>query len=300
MHHASFKPCTSFTRVLPGLAAALALAAVLPACDVPDTLEPPAADDESLPELPELTAEELAALQARATVASFTVADSGRITIVGTPDRSVLAYQVSGGRVADDVLLQLIDAQQASPAEVFLALAEPGAAVPEPLLAEHRARAARDPQVGAVPRQLAYVLPRLIEPENLGCHAGGGEPIEFDDWEGDWLERFACINVSEPYSTTTRNTADGIAGYLVAGDLQGRALSACNAAWNDVAVAYYVNDGAPGPTSPFTFIGGTTLEEFDGVHLYSTGSAPGYLMRVNHSHPDPDTYVGYGRRGNGC
>ncbi|MFZ6179606.1 hypothetical protein [Nannocystis pusilla] len=62
----------------------------------------------------------------------------------------------------------------------------------------------------------------------------------------------------------------------------------------------FLNDGAPGPTSPFTFIGGTTLEEFDGVHLYSTGSAPGYLMRVNHSHPDPDTYVGYGRRGNGC
>mgnify|MGYP000570740837 CR=1 FL=1 len=44
----------------------------------------------------------------------------------------------------------------------------------------------------------------------------------------------------------------------------------------------------------------TPVEDFDAVHLHSNGAGPLYRMGVSHSHPDPKTYVAYGRCGGAC
>lgn len=285
---------------------AVAAAALLSACVEADSTDgaPPASDEAvaAFAEPPQLTAEQLAALRAEVTIASLPVLQAGRVEIVdaSTLDGAAFSYIVTGGQSVTDVMRQLLTDQRASPAEVFLALAEPGAEVPAPLLADHRARAELDPEASPQPRQLAYAMPRVIERDNNGCLAAGAEPQSFSSWIADWKDRFKYSYFTLGQETSARNTSDGTTEYYVASDSQGRVMSACNAAWNDMNVVYWALTNIPGDFYPFTLLGVANLDAFNEVHLYSTGNGPMHRMSIVHASPDPDTYVAYGRCYWGC
>lgn len=301
--------CISRNSILPllnpraarGLLAALLLAGCAE-LDSPDESQL-AADDAELefPPTPDLDADTLAALQGERTVASLPVAGAGTVEIVdaGLPGAPAYTYLALGGRRTTDLLDQLVAAQGATPAEVFLALAEPARPLPERLLADHRTRAAADPSLDDEPRRLSYTTPRTFENDNHDCLGNGGNPKSFANWLSDWDDRFEFINFKQPNRFTARNTSDGGTNYGLSGDYFGRVLSACNAANNDVLVYYWAVTNAPGIYYPYSFVAAAALDSFDASHLYETGkNLWPYVMTVGHTHPDPDTYVAYGRCGN--
>lgn len=243
---------------------------------------------------PQLSQAELAALLAEQTVAALPVAGAGRIDIVavatsGAPEYTYIAV---GGRATTEVLRELVVDQEATAAEVFVALADADLPVPEVLLADHRARAGDD-----APRSLVYVAPRTFELDSLDCYGTSGNPQSFSSWVLDWADRFEFINFKQPYKYTARNTSDDGGSYFIPADGFGRVMSACNAGDNDIGVVFWALTSIPGPTYPYTFAGGSGLDAFEAAHLFSTGGSFPYVMSVNHTHPDPDTYVAYGRCG---
>lgn len=279
----------------------------LAACDDPDA--PADAPIEALDELPELplppapSADEIAALQAERRAASLPIGQAGRVDIVdiggpGAPPH--YTYFTVGGGLPADVLKQLVHEQGATPAEVFVALAEDGAAVPGALLADHRTRAEADPELDPTPRRLAYTTLRTygLDIDNHECLGANGNPKSFVNWRTDWVNRFQSTFFKPPYQYD-QNQDDGQTGYSVPGDATGRVLSACNAAQNDIGVVYWMYTGAPG--APYTMLWALPIDSFDAVHFFSDLSGPPYLMTVHHTHPDPNTYVAYGKCGNiGC
>lgn len=300
--------CISRNSILPllnpraarGLLAALLLAGCAD-LDSPDESQLAADDaDREFAPPPRLTAAEIAALRAERTVASLPVDGAGYIEIAdaGAPGAPEYTYIAVGGRRTTDLLDELVTSQGATPAEVFLALAEPDQALPERLLADHRARAAADPGLDDEPRRLSYTAFRALDLDNNDCLGNGGNPKSFANWLSDWDDRFEFINFKQPHRYTARNTADGGTGYFIPADGFGRVMSACNAGDNDIGVVYWALTSAPGPTYPYTFMAAATLDPFDAAHLYSTGGALPQLMAVHHTSPGPDTYVAYGRCGN--
>lgn len=271
---------------------------LLAACGEPEA--PDGAELQGLDEpaefapLPELSRAELAALVAEHTVASLPVAGAGRVDIVeietsGAPEYTYIAV---GGPATTEVLRELVVDQGATAAEVFLALADAALPVPEVLLADHRARAGDE-----APRALVYVAPRTFELDDLDCHGNSGNPQSFSSWVLDWADRFEFINFKQPYKYTNRNTSDGGTSYYIAADGFGRVMSACNAGDDDIGVGFWALTTIPGPNYPYTFVGAAALDSFEAVHMFSTGPSFAYLMTVSHTHPDPDTYVAYGRCG---
>lgn len=308
MHREFTTPRTLSTLHPSRLRGALSLAlgaALLAACadDDADDAVPDDAFAETLPEPPQLTAEELAALRAEVTIASLPVGGAGTVDIVdtGAPDAPALVYVAAGGGGVTEVLRQLIAEQHATPAEVFLALADAGAALPERLLVDHRARAGREPGLGLVPRRLDVVMPRNLEIQANECLGSGGNPQTFDSWVDDWWDRFGHIQVGAASIADALNNAGGATAYYVGSDSEGRALSACNAADNDAGVSYWRLTTIPGSLYyPYSYVWAATLSPFKAAHLYSTGADLPYRMIVHHTHPDPETYVAYGRCGAGC
>lgn len=295
-------PAPRSSRLRPGLGLAAAL--LFTACDDPGP-DPDAAPEAEAAqalevELPSLTPQEIAALRAERSVASLPVDRAGSVEIVnsGTAEAPAYVYIAVGGPLLNDVLRQLVDEQGATPAEVHLALAD-GDPLPEALAADHRARAEQDPAVSARPRRLAYVTPRSITSDDRYCLGSGGNPENFGDWLGDWEQSFGTyFNPSYQYDDI--NMVDGGTAYTIAADSNGRVMSSCNAAHNDVMVSFWSLTFIPGLYYPYSFVWAENLEDFDAVHLHSNGAGPLYRMGVSHSHPDPKTYVAYGRCGGAC
>lgn len=275
-----------------------ALALALPACDPDESpVEDLAAADEiaaAAVELPEVTADDIAAALAERRIASLPVAGAGRIDIVdiaatGAPN---YAYFTVGGQAATDALQQLVDDQRATPAEVFLALAEDE--LPDALLADHRARAEEDPELSGEPRRLNFVAPRTFDTDINGC------PGSLGAWVGSWATRFEGGYFTDGFQTTGKNTSNPGTTYYVAADSGGRVMSACNSSTNEVMVVYWALTFQPGLYYPYTLLWGNELGTIEATHMFSKGSGPVFGMSVSHPSPDPETYFAYGRCGGGC
>jgi hypothetical protein len=248
-------------------------------------------------DLPILTDAEIAAVQAERRVATLTPTGSGRLELIniGDADAPEIAYVQIGSRQLGEILHQLVEEQEATPAEVFLALADAGEEVPELLVRDHEAR------VASQPRALDYEVPRLIETVANECLGAGGNPQSLANWVADWTDRFRFINTSVGNEFNAQNVANGGTAYHVSPDTQGRVLSACNAAQNDPQVSYWVLSNVPGVYYPYTFLWATNVDSFDAVHMYIDGGSGSLLrMIVGHSHPSPKTYVATGRCNSGC
>lgn len=302
--HIIASPSPRSSRLAAVLRASLGLSAAVlaAACEEPDPDASPQAEAAQAPETepPRLTAEQIDALRAERSVASLPVGQAGSIEIVnsGAAEAPEYVYFTVGGPLLREVLRQLVDEQGATPAEVYLALAD-GGPLPEALAEDHRARAEQDPALSAQPRQLVYVMPRSISSDNHDCLGSGGNPMNFGGWLNDWRQSFgAYFNPSYEYNDI--NTADGGTSYSIAPDSNGRVMSACNAAHNEVQVSFWSLTFIPGLYYPYSFVWAEYLDDFDAVSLYSTGTGPLYRMVVGHTHPDPNTYVAYGRCGGAC
>lgn len=252
--------------------------------------------------VPALSDAEIAAVQAERRVATLTPTRAGRLELinVGDADEPSIAYVQVGGRQLGQILHQLVDEQEATPAEVFLALADEGEELPELLLRDHEARVAAEARDEVEPRALAVVLPRTLEEEHHGCLGSGASAMPLSSWVSDWIGRFRFINSSAGNEFNTQNTADGGTSYYVSADSNGRVLSACNAAQNDPTISYWLLTNIPGPYYPFTLLWAQSIDSFDAVHLYEKSSAALMRMGVSHSHPSPKTYVATGRCNGGC
>ena len=302
--HIIASPSPRSSRLAAVLRASLGLSAAVlaAACEEPGPDASPQAEAAQAPatEPPRLTAEQIDALRAERSVASLPVGQAGSIEIVnsGAAEAPDYVYITVGGAPVTDALRQLVDEQGATPAEVYLALAD-GGPLPEALAEDHRARAEQDPALSDQPRRLAVVMPRSVTPENHECLGSGGNPMDSDDWLGDWAQSFAAY-FNPPYTYDDINTANGGTSYYIAAESGGRVMSACNAAHNEVQVSFWSLTSIPGPYYPYSFVWAGYLDDFDAVHLHSTGTGPLYRMVVGHTHPDPNTYVAYGRCGGAC
>jgi hypothetical protein len=279
---------------------ALALA-TFTACDAEPNDAAPADDGTAIaapePAAPELDEATRAALQAERHIATLTPTSKGRLELIniGDADDPQVAYVQIGSRQLGQILHRLVNEQGATPAEVFLALADADAALPELLDRDHAARVAH------APRKLGFVAPRVeLEYDANECLGSGGNPLSLSSWVADWTDRFRFIYTSVGNEFSAQNTANGTTSYSVNPDVVGRVLSACNAAQNDPYVSFWALTYAPGPQYPYTYLWGAPIDSFDAVHLHDDSSGVVLRMAVGHGHPSPKTYVATGRCNGGC
>jgi len=246
-----------------------------------------------------LTSEEIDAVQRERRIASLPTV-GGRIDIVdaGTEGEAAFVYVSVGGPLLDELLAELVEQQGATPAEVFLSLADDATELPPSLLEDHLARVEEGLATRGTPERLHYVAPRTLENEHHGCYGSGTSAQSFSSWVEEWDAQFSYEYTRDGYEYQHRNTADGVEMYTVGGDIDGRVLSACNASDNDSAVSYWIYNTGAGPD--FLPFWADSIDRFDAVHFYTVGWGLPYKMAVSHTHPSPDTYVAVGRCGNNC
>lgn len=208
---------------------ALASLFAVTACDEDETtdVEGPAGigeiqhSDGPLP----ISAEEIAAAERRI-VAKLELEELGRVDIVDIGvDEPAFAYVSLGGAGVHDVVRQLHE-QDATPAEVFLALSDGETELPDVLAEDHAARAADGMAPSDAPRLLEYSLFRAFDEVFFDCESNGG-PESFASWSSDWQWDHNPW-IQAPNIWTVNTTAGGTTYYYLSANTA-RAMAACDA-----------------------------------------------------------------------
>jgi hypothetical protein len=239
----------------------------------------------------------------RRVIASLPVDDLGRIDIVdaGLDGKPWYVYMSVGGKAVHDVLDQL-EEQAATPAEVFLAVAPRTLAVPGVLASDHNDRAARGEAKLNSPRRLSYTVRVPVERVDLDCWSGRDvDPLSFASWIDefhDWSLGYVDWPTHSEYSTTAEKPTYG---WIPSKNR--RAMSVCDAAHNTGGWASdpEVTFAGLGYFFPYTivptyFYVAENLGEFESVRFKSSGGPfSTYFILIDQSYPEPRrAYVAFG------
>ena len=233
-------------------------------------------------------------------ITSLPVGRLGRIDLVdaglgGTP--WIVQFSV-GGRGVHEVLDQLVK-QDATPAEVFLAVAPRDSSLPDVLLRDHRERLARGETKFDAPRRLQFDAPSVEEVE-WDCWSGGeaDEPWPFNAWVEDfidWAKSYIASSTFRKYDTSAEFPKYG---WIPA--QARRAMSVCDASHNTASDPSVTFAGLgyhfPYTIVPTYFYVAEALDEFESVRFRSTdGPFSSYFILIDQDYPDPRrAYVAYG------
>ena len=181
MRYTTRIPSTSVLATL--LAAGLAAA-----CDAPTAAAPPARDDAGEMRV-EATNASVAARLADA-LATIDLASGAAVIFLDLGDGGV-GIAERAPRRARFVALPMVERLDATPLEVYLALAPRGDAAPDVLLRDHRARVARAGAPGRAPRTLApaQAVAADVSDPGWGTHACASAGT----WIPEWQDAFAGI-----------------------------------------------------------------------------------------------------------
>jgi hypothetical protein len=244
---------------------------------------------EHYPELRLPSAAELAEAESRL-VARLEVEDYGRISIVniGTENAPDYSYFTVGGNAIDEILQQLLD-EDATPAEVFIALAE-GEVLPVALAIDQELRAEAGDAEGE-PRTLNYEVFRTNDTVALDCYTSGTHQ-SFASWVSEWQTSFGSYWDS-PNSYSDEITVFGTHVYSIGAD-SARAMSVCDArltTGSSVVVVTFQAQQGPNWLTVYN----DTLSDYEAARTYSSGgSYSAWRVSVVDDGPAVRTYVAYG------
>lgn len=297
--------------IVPALTVALSVS--IGACE-PDQVTDPTEDVAEAPvEFEadvELTSEQIAEARRRV-VASLPVDDLGRIDIVDAGvDGTPWYVYVSVGRPAVHEVLDQLDEQGATPAEVFLALAPRDPSLPDVLVHDHDERAARGEASSNGPRRLESVSFRGTanmssdsrRDGRRDCYSGREvDPLPFAAWIDEFYQwSLGYVDWATHSEDVTKEEYEK---YGVAAK-HARAMSVCDAAYGSSSNPEVKFAGWTGThyEPPVIFYIADDLGEFDSARFKSTGGPyVEYYAFVKQDFPLPRrAYVAYGNCDDFC